>query len=352
MKKFVTAGIVLALLVCLTSAYAGTAGSASDPLISRTYIDTTYNNSIITAGETAIKEGLEAAYNSAVSQLGGGTDGGVSVAQANDYLSVPSGSSVTLTTGSSIIVTGGSVSVSVSSGAVINISTAEEVPSGTVLSKNIRYFCAEDTKAVFTATEVSVCAVNGGYTPGSGVTAVFTKYTDVSATDWFYDAAVYACNSKIFRDYDSSSFRPNSASTRAETVYALWVAVGAPASSTTAAFSDLNESWYMAAVSWAVENNIINGAENNTFKPNDSLTREQLATIMYRYAQYSGENVNVTSDMSVFKDANKISSWAYDQMCWANAIGLITGTSKTEMSPQMAVTRAQLATVLMRRVEE
>jgi hypothetical protein len=348
MKRIAIGIMALCLLCCLTTAFAGTAGTSQDPLISKSYIDGTYKSSVIKSGEEAIDKGLTAAYDSSAAKI---TASSGTASSGYVYLAVKSTGTMTLTTGASVIVTGGSVTIGISNGAVIDVSSGTEVTSGTKLKSGVRYFCAEDTTAVLTASSASGCLVDGGYSAATGVSEAFTQYSDVSPSDWFYDAAVYAYNSKLFTDYASGAFKPSADATRAETVYALWMAVGSPKATTTATFSDLTENWYLTAVSWAVENGITNGGENNKFKPNDSLTREQLAVIMYRYTAYAGGSTSERSDLSSFTDSGKIASWASNEMSWANAVGIITGTSKTEMSPQMTASRSQVATVLMRYVK-
>ena len=349
MKKFVTALLALALLGTLTTAVG--AGSTADPLVSRSYVDGTYTDEVLKAGETAVDAGLRAAYDKAVAELSGGSGAeNQRVTVGYELFSMRSGSGVTLTTGSSIVVTRGTVTVRIVSGSVIDVASGTEMRTGATLTANVRYFCAENTEAVFSAAPTAAVAIDGAYAPEGNVAAGAVDYTDVRETDWFYNEAMYALDNRLFPDWAESRFRPNEAATRAETVYALWMAMGAPAASTHAGFTDLTEDWYRDAIDWSVENGIILGFDANTFLPDGNLNREQLAVILYRYTRYAGGNVDQSADLSAFKDAADIGSWALTEMRWAVAAGILKGTPEGTMVPKEESTRAQVATVIMRHV--
>ena len=114
-------------------------------------------------------------------------------------------------------------------------------------------------------------------------------------------------------------------------------------------FKDVDASaWYAAAVCWARRCGIVTGYSDELFGPNDTITREQMAVILYRYAQYKGYDTASRADLSGYTDAAQVSSWAEDAIRWANAEGLVNGTSGTTLSPQGSATRAQAAMVLTR----
>ena len=124
---------------------------------------------------------------------------------------------------------------------------------------------------------------------------------------------------------------------------------GTPAVTGTTAFTDVAAGQYYAdAVAWAAQNGIVSGTSATTFSPDGVITREQMAAILYRYAQYKGYDVTAKADLSMFTDAAQVSTYATDAMAWANASGLISGTSATTLSPAGSATRAQVATILMR----
>ena len=114
-------------------------------------------------------------------------------------------------------------------------------------------------------------------------------------------------------------------------------------------FSDVPDGqWYTQAVIWAQTNGIVMGISETEFAPNENVTREQMATVFYRYAKMKGYTSDDAADLSEFADANEISEFALDAVGWANKTELVNGTSETALSPKTAATRAQLAAILMR----
>ena len=122
-----------------------------------------------------------------------------------------------------------------------------------------------------------------------------------------------------------------------------------PAVSGDLPFTDVERgAWYADAVAWAAANDIVNGTSATTFAPNSPITREQMATMLYRFAAYKGYDVSQKADLSGYTDAASISGYAKDALAWANAQKLITGVTDTTLNPQGSATRAQVATILMR----
>ena len=146
-------------------------------------------------------------------------------------------------------------------------------------------------------------------------------------------------------------FAPNNETTRAQLVTMLYRLEGQPAlgDNLDYPFSDVAaDSWYGSAVYWAREHGIVTGVSDTTFAPDKVLTREQMAAILYRYAQYKGYDVTASADLSGYTDAGEILTYAQPAMAWANGAGLITGVSDTTLQPRGNSTRAQVATILMR----
>ena len=110
-------------------------------------------------------------------------------------------------------------------------------------------------------------------------------------------------------------------------------------------------SYYTDAVNWAAANSIVNGVSETSFAPDDPITREQMAAILYRYAQFKGYDLTADNDLSAYADASQISAYAAAAMRWANAEGLITGVTSTTLNPKGDATRAEVATILMRFAE-
>ena len=174
-------------------------------------------------------------------------------------------------------------------------------------------------------------------------------FSDVTESDWFYDAVTYAYENGLMDGVGTGLFAPNSETTRAQLVTILYRLAGQPAPSGDSGFSDVETGiWYTDAVAWAAQNGIVNGVSDTQFAPGDDITREQLAVILYRYATYQGYDVSQRADLSGFVDAGTISTYAQEALSWANAQGLVLGFEDDSLRPQGNASRAQIAAVLMR----
>ena len=174
-------------------------------------------------------------------------------------------------------------------------------------------------------------------------------FSDVTESDWFYDAVTYAYENGLMDGVGMGLFAPNSETTRAQLVTILYRLSGQPAPSGDSGFSDVETgTWYTDAVAWAAQNGIVNGVSDTQFAPGDDITREQLAVILYRYATYQGYDVSQRADLSGFVDAGTISTYAQEALSWANAQGLVLGFEDDSLRPQGNASRAQIAAVLMR----
>ncbi len=201
---------------------------------------------------------------------------------------------------------------------------------------------------------------NGGQAPGSGQNpgqnpgggqqpAAPGSFSDVSESDWFYSAVQYVSEQGLMTGTGSGMFSPNEEITRGMLVTILYRLSGEPAVSESAPFADVETgSYYEKAVAWAAACGIVSGYENGSFGPNDAVTREQLAAILYRYARYQGQDVSASADLSGFADAGAVSGYAQPALAWASGSGLIVGTTDGTLDPQGTATRAQAATILMR----
>lgn len=347
MRRLVASLMVLVLSVAMTAASAGSAGMSDDPLVSKSFVDEELVPDLVAAGYESADEALKSVLENAVA---GYDDGGYDFASGYVSVFMPKGSGIELTDGASAILHGGSASISASEGSVIDVSLGEELTGG-AMKLRVRYFLVEDTHAVVRAEADSAVLVSGDYRLSDGAERAVTAYGDVAVTAWYYKYIKYIRDNGYYHDWDAASFHPNVPTTRAELVYALWVAAGrAEAASET--FSDVPASeWYAEAVAWAARNRIVNGYGDGRFGPENSVTREQVAAIMYRYAVYKGDSVSARNDLSGYTDREKISDWALEEMRWANAEGLITGKTTTTLVPSGTATRAELAAIIMRFLE-
>lgn len=224
------------------------------------------------------------------------------------------------------------------------------------------YGCTLSSLSVRTATGDSVRVYNAQkagtyyfYMPDQyvSVSAVFTgKYTslpfnDVSYGDWYYNAVQFVYSKGIMDGVDYYKFAPNGTITRGMIVTMLWRMAGEPFEMPVTSFTDVEIGrYYTTAVAWACRNGIADGMGESTFGPNDAITREELVTLLYRYAQYFGHSCIGTS-IEGFADAGSVSSYAYNAMCWAYKAGVVTGTTGSRLNPQGTASRAEAAQMIM-----
>ena len=183
-----------------------------------------------------------------------------------------------------------------------------------------------------------------------GMTTYSTlPFSDVRIADWFYNDVKYVYEKGMMAGTAADVFAPNATTTRAMIVTILYRLEGSPAVTGTSAFVDVPAGqWYTDAVNWAAANQIVKGTSATTFAPNDSITREQMAAILYRYAQYKGYDVTKQADLSGYSDNGQVSAYAKDALAWANASKLINGVTNTTLAPQGNATRAQVSAILHR----
>ena len=185
--------------------------------------------------------------------------------------------------------------------------------------------------------------------PGTALAAGENPFTDVPASHWAHDDITYVYENDLMNGTDGSLFSPESTTTRAQVVTVLYRLAGQPAADWENPFWDVPASaWFHDAVTWAWENDITGGVSSTHFGAGNAVTREQLAAFLYRYAQDQGYDTSARADLSGYSDAGLVSSYATEALSWANATGLITGTTATTLSPQGSATRAQVATILSR----
>lgn len=177
-------------------------------------------------------------------------------------------------------------------------------------------------------------------------------FTDVADGDWFYDAVAYVYDQGIMTGTSDTEFSPNLTTTRGMIVSILNRLEGGPTAEA-AGFTDVADGdWYADAVNWAASEGIVAGYEDQTFRPNDPITREQLAAMLMNYAAWKGEDVSARADLSSYNDAASVSSWAAETVQRAVAEGLISGMPGNLLEPQGSATRAQVAAILERFLEQ
>ena len=185
--------------------------------------------------------------------------------------------------------------------------------------------------------------------PEEPATDVSDIFIDVAPNAWYKDAVQYAYDNGLMTGVSANEFAPDATTTRGMIVSMLARLEGVE-SANDAGFADVSDEWYATAVNWAASVGVVSGYEDNTFRPNDAITREQLAAILMNYASYKGEDVSARADLSAYTD--QPSAWAEETMSWAVAEGLISGVTADTLQPQGAATRAQVAAILQRFLSE
>ena len=253
---------------------------------------------------------------------------------------------------------------SAASGATVTITVTPEtgykVGTVTVKDKNGKTIAAteKDGKYSFqmpaSAVSVDVTFVKDGQSSGVGdcpkdSTCPVDPFKDTANNAWWHDGIHYCVQQGLMNGVASDQFAPNGTTTRAMIVTILWRMEGSPATSYGMSFTDVPAGqWYTEAIRWAQSTGVVTGYDAKTFGPNDNVTREQLAAILYRYTAHKGGDVSKRSTLAQFTDVNQISSWALENIQWANAVGMVNGRTDTTIVPKGNATRAEAASMIQR----
>ena len=175
------------------------------------------------------------------------------------------------------------------------------------------------------------------------------SYNDVTAGDWFTPDVIYVTLTGLMNG-TGDGFSPNNSINRAQLVTVLYRMAGEPEVTGENPFTDVPDGqWYTDAVLWAAENGITEGTSETTFAPNSALSREDMATLLYRFADFETEEpIEITGDLSGYTDADLVADYAVDAMTWAVGEGVISGIGDNTLAPDNTASRAQMATVLTR----
>ena len=218
---------------------------------------------------------------------------------------------------------------------VLSDDGAAERTSGQCIKKNDALFVRVETTHLSTFVVMRDAAL---------------PFTDVADTAWYADAVQYVYENGLMTGVSESEFAPDGTATRGQIVTILWRLAGSPVVNYAMRYADMDEgAWYGEAVRWAASTGVVTGYSESSFGPNDAITREQLAAILYRYVKTQGQGFTGMWYFPLrYDDAASISDWADEAMHWCVMKGLLNGTSETALSPQLTATRAQLAAILQR----
>lgn len=178
---------------------------------------------------------------------------------------------------------------------------------------------------------------------------VMAAYRDLDPAAWYHDGVHFALERGMMNGVGDGCFDPEGNTSRAMVVTMLWRMEGSPDAKGGPGFSDVaGDAWYAAAVRWAAVRGIVTGYSAERFGPGEPVSREQLAAILFRYANYKGANTDAENALGRFSDADTVSDWAGEAMAWATDRGLIGGVSAALLLPGAPASRAQTATIFMR----
>ena len=190
-------------------------------------------------------------------------------------------------------------------------------------------------KAIFRCTGSEVCPSR--------------HLTDVLLKAWYHEAVDYVVEHDIMSGTSATTFEPNATLSRGMVAQILYNLEGQPTVTGDSTFTDLTDDWYVNAITWAEINGVVDGYGDGTFQPNDTVTREEFAQMMYNYTAFKGLDTSATADLvSKFPDGNEVGAWAETAMEWANGNELINGHDDGTLDPQGIAIRAQAASILMR----
>lgn len=174
------------------------------------------------------------------------------------------------------------------------------------------------------------------------------QYTDLDANAWYAESVHFALVNGLFVGFGDGTFRPEAALSRAMVATVLYRQAGSPAVTDTSTFPDLKDDWYADAVAWAQEAKVVIGDDKGLFRPDDDVTREEMVTMLYRFAASQNMDTTTTGDLSSFTDTSSVQSYATEPMTWAVGNGIILAMGNNELAPRESATRAQFAAITAR----
>lgn len=353
-------GLVAALIAaaCCALYVFGSSGSGST-LISRSYLDGTLlpeiqaliSQKVSGAFEAVLSEGkasLESKGNQFMSQIPSDSvgDSGWSSASAMASQSAAKADLITISAGSGLIWHSGTAAVS---GSLIDVTDGTNITSEKLIPNH--YYLAREESEISVGTAAAY-SVEGRWklTPnGATNLPVERNFTDVPEGEWYYDAVYYAVDKGLFNGISATEFAPGANTTRAMLSTVLHRFQGSPTVAYTPVFSDVPDgTWYTNGTVWAGVNKIVNGIGDGTFRPENLLTRQQIAVMLYNYANWLGcDTAGRVSLGDSFTDGEVTAVWAYDAVSWAASTGILRG-SEGLLRPDAYASRAELAIMLQR----
>jgi hypothetical protein len=338
MKKHRLTAMILAalLLISGTLSAEAIAGTAEDPLVSRSYAEGTYTPHLLSLARTAIERAIISMFERIN-------------AEKSSVKSLKTGGAAALQMGAGITHLSGSARLSVTGGQVINVTTGQIAPDGSRLSANNRYIAAENTTAVITYLTDGSCAVDGG----ARITSVgeTLDFSDVPSDYWAYNEICELSALGLINGTGGNNFSPEVNMTRSGFVTLIGRHYGVDTSKYPGSmFPDVSAGQYYAPyVNWAVENNLIDsgGTGAGLFSPDVVITRQEMAVLTVNYANFSGKPLPAASE-NKFPDDADIAVWASSGVYICAAAGIITGKPGNLADPMGSASRSEVCTIVIR----
>lgn len=342
MKKKLLAG-ALALAILMGGTVLASAGSQSQALVSLSYLTGTFWNDLKATVKQDVDRNTTALYNEAAGQMG--QAGNASEFAARTGIN---GDIVVGTTGSGLIWVSGSGMVR--AGALVDATAGVEMSIGGTMTPGHRYLAGTDVTLVV-ASDIAQWMGEGQWTVTVGDPVkppMIMPFTDVIQDAWYYDDVAYVYERGLFNGVTGTSFGPSSKMQRCMMTTVLYRLVGKPAVSYTTLFSDIsNGQWYTAGTIWAGHRGVVTGVGNGKFNPFANVTRQEIAVILYRYAQQMGYDVSRSADLSRFGDSGAVAFWGKEAISWAVSVGILNGNNGM-LLPNGDATRAEVSAMLHR----
>lgn len=342
MKKRMLTG-ALALVILASIVTLSGASSQSQALVSHSYLTGTYWNDLKATVFSEVQKDTTYLYNDAVSRAGKGAGGGSFTAEKG-----VNGDVVTASVGCGLIWTAGTGSVR--SGTLVDATEGKEVASGGALAVGHRYLAGTDVALVVTSASAQWMA-EGVWTVTAGGPVqppVELPFSDVLQGQWYYDDVAYVYQNGLFSGVGSGRFEPYSKMQRGMMTTVLHRLAGKPSVSYSAVFKDVPAGqWYTDGTIWAGQLGIVTGKGNGQFDLFSNVTRQEIATILYRYAEKMGCDMSQTASLSGFADSASVAAWSRQAVSWAVGVGIIRGNNGA-LQPTGDATRAEVAAMFHR----
>lgn len=356
-RKLIAAALLTALFATALGAALAAPGTDSDPFVTLSYLTGAYYAEAEQAMRTRAQAGtaqtekaaldrLDALAGSYLAQAGGGGNAPDTFVR----LALSRGDRLELVTGAGLLYEAGRVDLSFADGLLVDVTDGSTITAGGAPASGHRYVAAENTAcSLIVLSDAAYLSVQGYYDL-ERTGEKYTPFTDLSFSDWYYSNARFAYETGLFQGLTATTFSPNTNMNRAMLATVLRRLAGAEGAVPSAGFTDVPAgAWYADAVNWAAGVGAVNGMGDGTFAPDANVTREQMVTMLYRYARdYLGMETPATGDLSVFSDRAGISSWAEDAVSWAVGHGILNGRTGGALDPAGSATRAEVAALLQR----